>query len=244
MSQSRWQGALALLASLALHATAIWGLYRGTLSVQSKPRRDEISVEIAHRPPSKPPEPPPAPKPEPHRVIPRVPSAARPLLKPPPAAPPPPNQKIAKSAEPPPPIHIGVSLESTVSSGAVAVPVGNSLYGQAPTVAPTPAEVKPYWAEKYVPPFQVAELPVLEVEVKVSPYPPEARKAGIEGQVIALLTIDDQGRVARVRKLSGPGHGLDEAAVGALRKFRFKPARFNGQAVATEIRYTYSFEIE
>jgi protein TonB len=242
---SRWQGPVALLASLALHAGAIWGLHRGSNSARPTPHSDVIAMEIAHpSPPPKLTEPPPLPKRDLHRAIPKVPSAARPPIKPPVAAPPPPNQKVAKNSEPPPPIHIGVSLESTVSSGSVAVPVGNTLYGQAPTVAPHPAEVKPYWAEKYVPPFQVAELPVIEVEVKVSPYPPEARKAGIEGQVIALLTIDDQGRVARVRKLSGPGHGLDEAAVAALRKFRFKPARLNGQAVATEIRYVYSFEIE
>jgi periplasmic protein TonB len=44
--------------------------------------------------------------------------------------------------------------------------------------------------------------------------------------------------------VAGPGHGLDEAAVAAAGQFVFKPARYNGAAVATEIRYVYSFEID
>jgi len=238
---------LAVLASLLLHGVAVLGLHRKSDAAPKAPRNEELAMEIVQQPPPKAPEPPPekleAPPPRPVEKI-RIRSAAKPPPQPPPPVAPPPNQQIAKTDEPPPPVHIGVTLESTVTSGAVAVPVGNTMFGQAPTVAPSPAEVKPYWAAKYVPPFRVAELPVILEEVKVTPYPAEARKAGIEGQVIALLTIDDQGKVARVRKVSGPGHGLDEAAVDALSRFKFKPARLNGQAVATEIRYVYSFEIE
>jgi protein TonB len=239
---------LAVVASLAMHTLAVWGLHQRADRLQNAPRNEEVAMEIVPRPPPKAPEPPPPPQkletPRPVEKIVRVRSSARPPPAPPTVAPPPPNQQLAKTDAPPPPVHIGVTLESTVTSGAVAVPVGNSLYGQAPTVAPAPAEVKPYWAAKYVPPFRVAELPVILEEVKVTPYPAEARKAGIEGQVIALLTIDDEGKVARVRKVSGPGHGLDEAALSALARFKFKPARLNGQPVATEIRYVYSFEIE
>ncbi len=118
------------------------------------------------------------------------------------------------------------------------------MYGQAPSVAANPEPAaRPYWAPKYVAPYKVAELPVLVSDVK-APYPPDARKAGIEGEVVMMLTIDTRGRVARVKKVSGPGHGLDEAAVAAARAFVFKPARYGGEPVATEIRYVYSFEIE
>jgi protein TonB len=75
-------------------------------------------------------------------------------------------------------------------------------------------------------------------------YPVQAKKDGIEGEVVMLLTIDQFGKVALVKKISGPGHGLDEAALGAAKKFKFKPATFHGESVATEIRYVYSFEIE
>jgi protein TonB len=43
--------------------------------------------------------------------------------------------------------------------------------------------------------------------------------------------------------LSGPGYGLEEAALAAIKKFRFRPAVKNGERVSTEIKYTYTFEL-
>ena len=188
------------------------------------------------------------PPPMPPEVIPprKIERAIARIEKPPPQLklPPPPNQVLPKEVPPaPPPIHIGVNLEWTVTGGEFAAPVGNSMYGEAPTRAPVPAEVKPYWAANYVLPSRVSELPVLIDEIK-APYPPAAKKEGIEGQVILQLTIDDHGKVAAVKRISGPGHGLDQAAERAAAQFRFKPAKYNGLAVATQIRYVYSFEID
>jgi protein TonB len=135
-------------------------------------------------------------------------------------------------------------MESTVTSSDFAAPVGNSLYGAAPKVAPEPATAsQPYWAPKYVKAYQVAQIPELLSDFKAD-YPPDAKKLGIEGEVVMMLTIDQFGKVAVAKRISGPGHGLDEAALGAAKKFRFKPATYHGEAVATEIRYVYSFEIE
>ena len=236
---------IGLFGSLALHGVALLFLVRA--ASRPAPRRDTtVELEIRSAPPPRPEPPKPPPRVVPSARAPRpAPKNSPPPPKlPPPSAPPPPNAKPAPHPGPPVPIHIGVSLESTVAASDVAAPVGNSLYGEAPRVAPSPQTAsRPYWAPKYVPPYQVAELPVLVTEVK-APYPPEARKAGVEGEVVLMLTVDQEGKVALVKKVSGPGHGLDEAAVAAVRKFVFKPARFAGKAVATEIRYVYSFEID
>jgi protein TonB len=231
---------LGLFLSVALHGAALYALVAESRHAQPPRPSQEINVDIqtVQRPP-----PPPEPKVERKpmrsarvaRVVPK--EAPTP---PTPVAPPPPSQQAP--APNPAPIRIGVNLDSTVENGAFAAPVGNSMYGVAPTTAPVPS-AQPYWAAKFVAPQRVAELPVLIGEVK-APYPPAARKAGIEGPVILMLTIDDTGKVARVRKVTGPGHGLDEAAVAAASQFTFKPARYNGAAVATEIRYVYSFEID
>ena len=230
--------------SIALHLALGLALYRSVRHPPAVPPRSRSPVEIHDIP--KPFPPPPAPV-EPPTKFPSarfarvVPVKALPPQ--PPAPPPPLETKPPPNPIPPTPVHIGVHLESTVSAGAFAAPIGNSAMGEAPKVAPNPSSVRPYWASRYVAPYQVAELPVLISEVK-APYPPLARKAGIEGQVILLLTIDDGGRVAAVKRIAGPGHGLDEAAVAAAHQFRFKPARYNGTAVATDIRYIYSFEID
>jgi protein TonB len=83
---------------------------------------------------------------------------------------------------------------------------------------------------------------VLE-EVKVGEYPAEARRRGVSGRVKLRVGIDERGIVREVTVLAGVGHGLDEAAVAALRRFRFAPARTaDGRAVACRITYAYAFE--
>ncbi|MHB1844509.1 MAG: energy transducer TonB [Deltaproteobacteria bacterium] len=241
----------AFTGSALLHGLAVFLLVRAAKAPLVRSRNEVVELEIRTPPPPPPPPtpaPPPTPKP---RFVPSARIARHVSKLPPPATPPPPrplppppNAAPPPHPGPPPPIHIGVSLESTVASSDISAPVGNSLYGAAPTVAPRPEVAsRPYWAPKYVPPYQVAELPILVKEIKAD-YPPAARKAGIEGEVVLLVTVDDLGKVARVKRVSGPGHGLDEAAIAAVHQFLFKPARFQGQSVATEIRYVYSFEID
>jgi periplasmic protein TonB len=230
----------ALLISFGIHLSLYLFLIAHARSAPPK-KVEEISLEVHTV--ERPRPPPPPPEVAPSRKIERA--VAR-IVKPPPRAlPPPPNQTPPPSPPPqaPPPIRIGVNLESTVPGGEFAAPVGNTMYGEAPPRAPAPAAVKPYWAASYVPQSRVNELPVLLDEVK-APYPPAARKEGIEGQVVLMLTIDSEGKVAEVKKISGPGHGLDEAAAKAASQFRWKPARSNGAAVSTIIRYVYSFEID
>ena len=43
---------------------------------------------------------------------------------------------------------------------------------------------------------------------------------------------------------SGPGYGLNEAAQKALLKFKFKPAIRGGEAVSTDLTYTYTFQLD
>ncbi len=239
-SDTELRGVFAALVSFGLHL-ALFLFLTAETSRLVHPKTNNITLEVhevVRPPPTPPPEVIPAKKIE--REIARV-EKPLPKLK----LPPPPNQPPPKEVPPaaPPPIHIGVNLESTVAAGDFAAPVGNSMYGEAPVKAPVPAEVKPYWAANYVLPSRVSELPVLVDEIK-APYPQGAKKDGIEGQVILQLTIDDHGTVAAVKRISGPGHGLDEAAVKAAAQFRFKPAKYNGLAVATTIRYVVSFEID
>ncbi len=201
-----------------------------------------------------PPKPPPPPPPEEKKVEPPKPKVKPPIkveapVKPPPEppkeqAPPPPND--APPPEPsakPPPLVVGISMSSTTSAGSFAAPVGNTLYGKTAEKAMAPEEVKAYSAPKYVPIYQVDAEPTVAHEVKV-PYPDEARRAGIEGQVVLSLRIDEQGNVVSAKVLSGPGYGLNEAALQAIRRFKFTPAVKGGTPVQTEMKYTYTFLLD
>lgn len=97
----------------------------------------------------------------------------------------------------------------------------------------------PIPADDYLVTSQVA----LVRDVRI-PYPPEAKKANIEGPVVMDLIIDQSGKVRSVVLVRGPGSGLNEAAVEAAKSFEFRPAKVGDQAVAVKIRYTYRFVLE
>lgn len=88
--------------------------------------------------------------------------------------------------------------------------------------------------------FLVTKMPSVEADVRI-PYPPEAKAQKIEGKVVLDLLIDANGVVREAKLVSGPGHGLNEAALGAIRNFKFRPAQVNGKPVAVRIPFTYNF---
>jgi protein TonB len=233
--------------SLVLHGVALVVLNTKAVSRPVPQRPVELVMVEVHKPPPPAPEVKEEPKPPPPKVRPvrpppvKVAEAPKPLPPPPVDAPPPPNETPAppKSA----PLMVGISMSSTTSAGGFAAPVGNTLYGRTADKAATPKDVKAYSAPKYTPIYQVDSEPQLASEVKI-PYPDEARRAGIEGTVTLSITIDNEGRVVAAKVLSGPGYGLNEAARDAILRFRFKPAIKGGEAVSTEMKYSYTFLLD
>ena len=64
-------------------------------------------------------------------------------------------------------------------------------------------------------------------------YPESARRAGIEGTTILKLLVQADGGVASVTIARSAGHAdLDHAAVQAIRRWRFEPARRDHRAVS------------
>jgi TonB family protein len=93
------------------------------------------------------------------------------------------------------------------------------------------------------PPEERIRLPE-PIEHVEAPYPAEARAAGIEGTVILKLTIDAEGRVVEAAVDTAAGHGFDEAALDAVRRMRFRPARrADGTPFKAIIRYRYRFHL-
>jgi len=73
-----------------------------------------------------------------------------------------------------------------------------------------------------------------QVEILYKPkpvYTDEARKMNIEGEVLLEVMFAANGELHVNRVVRGLGHGLDEAAIGATNKIKFKPAQRNGSAV-------------
>ncbi len=76
--------------------------------------------------------------------------------------------------------------------------------------------------------------PVTPVEILYKPnpvYTEEGRRLKVEGEVKLQVIFTATGKVEVLRVLEGLGHGLDEAAVRAAERIRFKPAKREGQAI-------------
>ena len=74
-------------------------------------------------------------------------------------------------------------------------------------------------------------------------YPDQARAANIEGKIRIEVTINPEGDVVEARIVQGLGHGLDEAALVAMKRTKFHPSTKCGKPVATTIVIPVNFLI-
>jgi protein TonB len=97
------------------------------------------------------------------------------------------------------------------------------------------------------PPKPVARLPRSSVMMqgylvhRVEPiYPPLARAARIQGQVRLQAIINRDGRIENLQALSGHPM-LVQAALDAVRQWRYRPYILNGDPVEVETQVTVNF---
>jgi periplasmic protein TonB len=80
--------------------------------------------------------------------------------------------------------------------------------------------------------------------VDVAPrYPALARESHVEGIVILDVIIDETGKVTSTRVLRSVAL-LDQAAIDAVRLWKFTPARLNGEAIRIVMTVTVSFRLQ
>ena len=77
-----------------------------------------------------------------------------------------------------------------------------------------------------------AVLRPVEILEKPKPlYTDEARRLGVEGEVVSETLFSSSGHIRILRTIKGLGHGLDDTAARAAEAIRFRPAERDGQAV-------------
>jgi periplasmic protein TonB len=75
-------------------------------------------------------------------------------------------------------------------------------------------------------------------------YSDQARQARFQGLVELNVVVLPDGRAGRIELVSGPGLGLDEKAIEAVRNWRFNPAIGpNGKAVAVTVPIEVQFQL-
>jgi protein TonB len=73
-------------------------------------------------------------------------------------------------------------------------------------------------------------------------YPEPARQAGVQGTVVLDTVVSVEGAVTQVKFVSGP-EALAQAAMDAVRSWRYEPYLVNGQPVTVESSVVVNFRI-
>lgn len=74
-------------------------------------------------------------------------------------------------------------------------------------------------------------------------YSEEARKAKYSGAVTVAIVVDTEGRARDIHVVKSLGMGLDEKAIEAVQKWRFKPGMKGGQAVNVRATIEVNFRL-
>lgn len=85
--------------------------------------------------------------------------------------------------------------------------------------------------------------PPRAVERVEAQYPSDALTERREAQVELLVTVLADGSVGDIEIVGSGGADFDEAAVAAVRRWRFVPAQRDGEAIASRIRVPFRFEL-
>jgi protein TonB len=86
------------------------------------------------------------------------------------------------------------------------------------------------------------EPPRLLREVRAD-YSEDARRRGVQGEVLLEIVVRRDGSTGDVRLVRGLGYGLDARAIDAVRQWRFLPARRLGQPVDVLVEVAVEFRL-
>ncbi len=139
-----------------------------------------------------------------------------------------PVSEAVASAAPAPAPRFAMTVAAT--SALVVAPTSN------PGIAATPGPEAPINE-------RAADVPARLLVGAPPGYTAAAQAAGIEADVPLEIVVDRAGAVQSARGLSHVGYGLDEAALAAVRSYRFSAAHRAGSAVAVRMHWMMRFQL-
>lgn len=156
-------------------------------------------------------------------------------------APPPMPQPASKRPLPPSPV---IAAAPTPAPSSFVVPAPPPEPAEPPVLVPPAPQIvaapAPPPAPKIIPASLVQYLEPIALE-----YPRLSKRQGESGRVVIRVYIDEAGSAKQAQVNRSSGHQrLDDAALAAVQKARFKPYTENGQPVAGWAFIPLEFELE
>lgn len=231
--QKRWSWA-GMLVVVLLHATLIWWMFNHKEAPVIPPKPEPITVSLITLPAKKEE----APAPEVVPIIKQKP-VEKPVIKP--------KEPTVKPVERPTPV-----VERIVEPVADTPRFEASTQPAAPPMeAPAAASAKPAPAPAAPPKQEVVEEkeepPKFGVAYLNNPppeYPKMAKRAGEEGRVVLKVLVSPEGRPESVDISKGSGfERLDNAALNAVKQWRFVPARKGEKTISAYVMVPLAFTL-
>jgi periplasmic protein TonB len=79
------------------------------------------------------------------------------------------------------------------------------------------------------------------VRTSAPEYPYELKRDGITGVVTVVFSVDEKGNVVEPTVQKSTNRGFDQAALTAIAKWKFKPARQDGTPVRSKLAIPLQF---
>lgn len=142
---------------------------------------------------------------------------------------PPPPEEIAR-----PEVAVEVEASDEASEEETIAPTFLDAQNLPPAPPPPPPEPEMFFAFDTYPVVRQSAEPR---------YPELARKAEVEGTVVVMVTIDEQGNVISAWVAESSAEVLNEAALEAAYKFKFTPAKQRDVPVKATISIPFRFSL-
>lgn len=208
-----------IAAIVAAHVLLVGALLAQKEPVRAAKAPAVITVELVRPadPPKPPPPPPPKPKPLPVKEI-----APMPVLAPPPVVVP--------------------ELPRVQDLPAITLPPAPPDPAPRPDV---PAPIAPVAAAPAIAPLVPPRFDAAYLDNPAPSYPALARRLREEGRVLLRVFVTAEGRAGSVEVAKSSGHArLDEAALEAVRRWRFVPAKRGDEPVAASVFVPIAFSLD
>src|SRR5438128_8956398 len=146
--------------------------------------------------------------------------------------------QMIKEEEAPPPVMSASGVVGGVPGGVPGGQMGGVICG---IISSTPMAVPKVATPQRVRVSQGVQQGLLIKKVQ-PPYPPLARQARIQGNVLLQALISKDGSIENLRLISGHPM-LAPAALEAVKQWRYKPYFLNGEPVEVETQITVIFSL-
>ncbi len=213
--QDRHLRLMVLMTTLLLHAAGLWALTQMEAGRRLLAEIKPILVSVIEQ------------KPPPPKPPPRQPKLRRE---------PPPRQPQPAAA---PPLILAAEPVATAPVPTYEVPIPKTApVAPAPVASPLPPAPPP--AEPVVPPsFNAAYL-----NNPPPAYPPVSRRFGEQGRIVLRVLVSAQGDAEKTEINQSSGYArLDQAAVDAVRRWKFVPAKRDDTAVSALVLVPITFKL-